>query len=99
MKRITVGLIILFVMSTMLIARDKTFTGRVIFIGQDYIEVKSGRTEKYFHIDGNSTFAFSKKNVTFADIEPCQVVRISYSVINDKMIIRTGEILRPNDCR
>ncbi|HOW12753.1 MAG TPA: hypothetical protein PK121_00295, partial [Candidatus Pacearchaeota archaeon] len=55
MKRITM-IIIITVLSTVLLAKNAFFKGRVIFTNKDYIEVKYGKTEKQFYVNDKSVF-------------------------------------------
>jgi hypothetical protein len=97
MKRITM-IIIITVLSTVLLAKNAFFKGRVIFTNKDYIEVKYGKTEKLFYVNDKSVFKKGGTNVTFADIKPCQVVKVVYTVANKTMYITSCEIIKESDC-
>jgi hypothetical protein len=98
MKKITTIIIIITVLSTVLLAKGASFKGRVIYINKDYIEVKYGKTEKLFYVNDKSVFKKGETNVTFADIKPCQVVKVVYTVANKTMYITTCEIIKESDC-
>ena len=97
MKRITI-IIIITVLSTVLLAKNAFFKGRVIFTNKYYIEVKYGNTEKQFYVNDKSVFKKGGTNVTFADIKPCQIVKVVYAIANKTMYITTCEIIKEIDC-
>ncbi len=98
MKKIAIILSLILVFSVIVIAKEKSFTGRVIFIGKDYIEVKYGKTEKTFYVHEKSVFV-KNTNASFADIEPCQVVTIYYTADDNKLFITKCEVIKESDCR
>ena len=85
--------------SIVLLAKDKSFTGRVIYVAKDHIEVKYGKTEKSFYINEKSVFLKNKNTVTVSDIEICQIVRITYTVAEGKMFVQTCTIVKDSDCK
>ena len=97
MKKITI-VIIITLLSTVLLAKGANFQGRVIFTNKDYIEVKYGKTEKQFYVNDKSVFKKGGTNVTFADIKPCQIVKVVYAVADKTMYITSCEIIKESDC-
>lgn len=98
MKKIAVIVSLIFVFSGVVFAKQKIFTGRLIFIDKDYIEVKYGKSEKVFYIQEKSVFVKNNNNVSFSDLEPCQVVRVYYTG-DKKLIIHKCEIIKESDCK
>jgi len=98
MKKIAIIVSLIFVLSVVAFAKEKSFTGRLIFIGKDYIEVKYGKTEKIFYVQEKSVFVKNNNNASFSDLEPCQVVKVYYTGDN-KLIINKCEIIKESDCK
>jgi|YNPMSStandDraft_1061717.scaffolds.fasta_scaffold08423_3 hypothetical protein len=98
MKKIAIIVSLIFVLSVVVFAKEKSFTGRLIFIGKDYIEVKYGKTEKIFYVQEKSVFVKNNNNASFSDLEPCQVVKVYYTGDN-KLIINKCEIIKESDCK
>lgn len=99
MKRIIVIVSLILSLSVVVFAKEKSFTGRLIFIGKDYIEVKHGKTEKIFYIQEKSVIMKNNTNVSFADLEPCQVVKINYTAGDNKLFITKCEVVKESDCK
>ncbi|MEJ5362625.1 MAG: hypothetical protein WHV26_11240 [Spirochaetota bacterium] len=99
MKKITIIVSFILFLSVVVFAKEKSFTGRLIFVGKDYIEVKYGKTEKVFYIQEKSVIMKNNTNASFADLEPCQVVRIYYTAGDKKLFINKCEILKESDCK
>ncbi|HOM11515.1 MAG TPA: hypothetical protein PLV81_15345 [Spirochaetota bacterium] len=99
MKKITIIVSIILVVSVVVFAKGKSFTGRLIFVGKDYIEVKYGKTEKVFYIQEKSVFIKNNANATFADLEPCQIVKVAYTAGGNKLNIIRCEIIKQSDCK
>lgn len=98
MKKIAIIASFILVLSVIVFAKEKSFTGRVIYIGDNYIEVKYGKSEKVFYIQEKSVFVKNNSNVSFADLKPCQVVKVYYTGDN-KLIINKCEIIKESDCK
>ncbi len=99
MKKITIIVSLILFLSVDVFAKDKSFTGRLIFVGKDYIEVKYGKTEKVFYIQEKSVIMKNNTKTSFADLEPCQVVRINFTARDNKLFINTCEIVKESDCK
>ncbi|MGB4269103.1 MAG: hypothetical protein WBK20_07980 [Spirochaetota bacterium] len=99
MKKITIIVSFILFLSVVVFAKEKSFTGRLIFVGKDYIEVKYGKTEKVFYIQEKSVIMKNNTNASFADLEPCQVVKITYTAGDKKLFINKCEILKESDCK
>lgn len=102
MKKIAIIVSLIFVFPGVVFAKEKNFTGRLIFIGKDYIEVKYGESEKVFYVQEKSVFVNNNNNnhnnVSFSDLQPCQVVRVYYTG-DKKLIIHKCEIIKESDCK
>lgn len=99
MKKIAIIVSFILVLTATGFSKEKSFTGRVIYIANDHIEVKYGKTEKIFFINEKSEFTKNKSNASFSSLEVCQVVRITYTLSDNKMYIKTCEILKDSDCK
>ena len=79
--------------------KDKSFKGRVIFVSNDYIEVKRGRAELIVHFTDKTIFVAkdgSEKNKEI--IEICQVVKALYNKEQNKNILSKVIVLKESDC-
>ncbi len=78
---------------------DKSFKGRVIFVSNDYIEVKRGRAELIIHYTDNTVFVAkdgSEKDKKI--IEICQVVKALYNKEQNKNLLSKIIVLKESDC-
>ncbi|MEW6525322.1 MAG: hypothetical protein AB1444_01485 [Spirochaetota bacterium] len=99
MKKTTIIVLIILFLSVVVFAKEQSFTGRLIFVGKDYIEVKYGKTEKVFYIQEKSVIMKNNSNASYADLEPCQVVKINYTAGDKKLFINKCEIVKESDCK
>ncbi len=99
MKNIAIIVSLILFLSALGFGKEKSFSGRVIYVAKDYIEVKYGKTEKIFFINDKSVFTKNKASASFSSIEVCQVVKITYTTLDNKMFIGTCEIIKDSDCK
>jgi hypothetical protein len=75
------------------------FSGRVINLTDEYIEVKKGRTEIILYITDDSKFIAKDGNKAGFDIiEICQYVKADYFKENSKNILDRIVITKESDC-
>ena len=79
--------------------KDKIFRGRVIYITDDYIEIKRGKTEKIIYFTDKTRFIKRNKTEDGRDIiEICQVVKAHYMLESNKNILNKIHILKESNC-
>ena len=78
---------------------DKTFKGRVIFLTDNFIELKRGEIETILYLSENTEFISKDgtgggKNI----IEICQVAKAFYQIEGGKNILNKIVVIKESDC-
>ena len=80
--------------------RNAEFTGRVIEVGEGYVELKRGPRELTLaYTDATKIFAVDGTEAGRDAIELCQTVKAVYRSVNSARELVSLSILKESDCR
>lgn len=102
MKTGITSLIIIFILSfsTGLFSNnvEKSIRGRLIYVHNDYIEIKQGKSEFILYWGEGSTVVKSGSEMTRNDLYVCQIVKVDYKENQGRLEIIKVNIVRESDC-
>ncbi len=78
--------------------RQLSFTGRVIYCGETFFEVKKKDFEVQFVLTADTRVITDRGQGTAADLELCQQVTVMYGEEAGGKVAREVRILKPGDC-
>ncbi len=81
-------------------AKEKVFTGRIIYINEkmSIVELKKMKREVEFFISGDTQVFYKKKKMNTGDLKLCQEVRVYYSVKKNTKTALKILIIKESDC-
>ncbi len=80
-------------------SKDKSFRGRVIYLSNDYVEVKRGKTELLIYFTDSTVFVSKEGNEKDKEIiKICQVVKAQYSKETEKNILNKIIVIKESNC-